>query len=252
MKCFCLDLDGTLYRGDTPIEYAAEFTDNLNKKGVRYIALTNCPLRSADEISRKLRGMGITIPRDRILTSGMAAAALLAERGISRVYAVGSEALRQECADRGIVCCDDAQAVLIGYSRDICFNDIKKACLLVQKGAALYCTNGDAAIPDGEYSEPHTGAVAAAVEYATGKNCFYIGKPEPYMLPAALEMLQCEPQDIIVVGDRPDTDIAFAKNCGTGSCLVLTGQTDREEADRCLPWPDYVFNNLKELEEQLL
>ena len=32
MKCFCFDLDGTLYRGDEPAEYAAELVSLLQKE----------------------------------------------------------------------------------------------------------------------------------------------------------------------------------------------------------------------------
>lgn len=95
MKCFCFDLDGTLYRGDEPAEYAAELVSLLQKRNIPYAAVTNCPMRAPEETAARLEKMGIPMPAERVISSGMTAARVLAERGEKSVYVVGSPALKK-------------------------------------------------------------------------------------------------------------------------------------------------------------
>ena len=74
MKCFCFDLDGTLYRGDEPAEYAAELVSLLQKRNIPYAAVTNCPMRAPEETAARLEKMGIPMPAERVISSGMTAA----------------------------------------------------------------------------------------------------------------------------------------------------------------------------------
>lgn len=66
MKCFCFDLDGTLYRGDEPAEYAAELVSLLQKRNIPYAAVTNCPMRAPEETAARLEKMGIPMPAERV------------------------------------------------------------------------------------------------------------------------------------------------------------------------------------------
>jgi FMN phosphatase YigB (HAD superfamily) len=49
----------------------------------------------------------------------------------------------------------------------------------------------------------------------------------------ALEQLGCEPEQCLMIGDRPDTDIAGAAVLGMQTALVRTGRFAPGE-----PWPD--------------
>ena len=182
MKCFCFDLDGTLYRGDEPAEYAAELVSLLQKRNIPYAAVTNCPMRAPEETAARLEKMGIPMPAERVMSSGMTAARVLAERGEKSVYVVGSPALKKECESRGLLVSQSASAVLIGFDKGITYEDMDTACRLAMDGARLYCTNTDPVIPQGGRLIPHTGAIAAFAEYAVKKRCIYIGKPEKYMM----------------------------------------------------------------------
>ena len=52
---------------------------------------------------------------------------------------------------------------------------------------------------------------------------------------------------ITAVGDRLYTDIAVAQNAGSGSVLVLSGETDRAMVDAAERKPDYVLDSVKDL-----
>jgi len=253
MPCFCIDLDGTLYKGSHPIKHAAEFLDTLRTRNIKHIALTNCPERSAEGVSDRLKAMGITVAPENVLSAGMTAASMLKDKGINAVYVLGSDALKRECTSRGIEVRDhDVQAVLVGYYTDFCYDHLKTACMLALEGAELFCTNPDNTIPQGNTFIPHSGAIAAALECATGKRCVYIGKPGTYMLKDAIEIMSCNKEDIYMVGDRLDTDIMFGINCGVKTCLVLTGTTTRQMVDNSDIKPDYIFEDLAELSRTLL
>ncbi len=257
MKCFCFDLDGTLYRGDEPAEYAAELVSLLQKRNIPYAAVTNCPMRAPEETAARLEKMGIPMPAERVISSGMTAARVLAERGEKSVYVVGSPALKKECESRGLLVSQSASAVLIGFDKGITYEDMNTACKLAMDGARLYCTNTDPVIPQGGRLIPHTGAIAAMAEYAVKKRCIYIGKPEKYMMQDCMRIFaaqgaHAEKSEIYVVGDRADTDMAFARNCGVTGCMVLTGTGTRKEAlDAGIPG-EYIFQNLARLKERLL
>ena len=173
------------------------------------------------------------------------------------MYVVGSPALKKECESRGLLVSQSASAVLIGFDKGITYEDMNKACGLAADGARLYCTNTDPVIPQGGRLIPHTGAIAAFAEYAVKKRCIYIGKPEKYMMQDCMRIFaaqgaHAEKSEIYVVGDRADTDMAFARNCGVNGCMVLTGTGTRKEAmDAGIP-QEYIFQNLARLKERLL
>ena len=57
-------------------------------------------------------------------------------------------------------------------------------------------------------------------------------------------MLGCSKSDCVIVGDRIDTDILFAKNCGIKSYLVLEKNEYQNDTDNA---PSFTFNNLLEV-----
>ena len=62
-----------------------------------------------------------------------------------------------------------------------------------------------------------------------------MGKPEATMLSAAIDGLDVDPADCMMVGDRLMTDIGMAIKTGMASCLLLTGDSTLEEAAGARP-----------------
>ena len=92
MSYSCLfDLDGTVYRGQSPIEGAVNFIHRLKKNDIKYKFITNRSDRSSEEVSNQLNTMGIISTPDSIITSAMGVAGLTKGR---RVYVLGSENLK--------------------------------------------------------------------------------------------------------------------------------------------------------------
>ena len=96
---------------------------------------------------------------------------------------------------------------------------------------------------------PGGGALVAPFEVATGQKAVVIGKPEPLLFEMALERLGVPPEQCVMIGDRPDTDIAGAAALGMSTALVRTGRfTPGAPWPEGLPRPDWDVGSLPELE----
>ncbi|HHW31695.1 MAG TPA: HAD-IIA family hydrolase [Clostridiaceae bacterium] len=254
MNVYLIDLDGTLYRGNEPIEHAAEFIDYLNKNNRKYLLTTNCPLNNPDGIVARLKAMGITTTADNVLTSSMACRDyLLKHHSGKRVFVIGSPSFLEILQTSGIHLTNHlsereySEVVVIGYDQQMTYSQLKRACINILNGAEFITTNMDNVIPHGQTFIPHTGSITAAVQYAVNKEPVIIGKPFRHMFDSAVKMLGCNREDCVVIGDRLDTDILFAKNNNIPGYLVFTGVTTHSDLEKSSIKPDKCFNTLKDI-----
>jgi 4-nitrophenyl phosphatase len=254
MNVYLIDLDGTLYRGNEPIEHAAEFIDYLNKNNRKYLLTTNCPLNDPEGVVAKLKAMGITTTKDKVLTSAMACRDYLLEYHHGKsVFVVGSPGFKKILCSSEIRLTNDlsenhySDLVVIGYDQQMTYSQIKQACINILNGAKFISTNMDNVIPYGQTFIPHTGAITVAVQFAVNKEPTVIGKPYKHMFESAVKMLGCNREDCVVIGDRLDTDILFAKNNNVPGYLVYTGVTKHSDLENSTIQPDKCFNNLREI-----
>merc|ERR1712232_1515803 len=96
---------------------------------------------------------------------------------------------------------------------------------------------------------PRTGCLLAALETATGQKINVVGKPAPQFMDQVVNRYDLKRDDCIMVGDRLDTDIAFANNSGVKSCLVLSGVASKTDVDTAPEdkKPTYIRHNLRDL-----
>lgn len=216
-----LDLDGVVWLGERPIDGAAGAVARLRAAGERVIFATNNSWARVADQEAKLEGMGIAAAGD-VVTSAMAAG-MLVEPG-DRVLVCGGPGVEEAVARRGgdPVREGDADAVIVGFHRDFDYERLRLATTAVLHGARLIATNDDATYPTPGGPIPGGGALAAAVAYASGATATVAGKPHRPMADLVREIAGGEGT---VVGDRPETDGAFAAELGYRFALVLTGVT---------------------------
>ncbi len=247
MRAYVLDMDGTLYRGDDPLDGGQRLLECLS--GLPYLLMTNCPLHSPISLSQKLLKMGIRVEPDKIVTSGQLAITSLKKKGISKIFLIGSTELEQLAEKAGLVISEDSpQAVLVGYTNPVSPFHLDAAAAHIRRGGAFYCTNMDMTIPDGPSFIPHTGSLVRLLEEQTGKKAINIGKPSSDFLSYACDGFQCTPEKICLIGDNLETDILMGQQFGCTTYLLLTGVTSQE--DLCKNpaiRPSRIFQDLMEL-----
>ena len=239
-----LDLDGVLWLADQPIDGATEAVARLRSAGRRVLFATNNSAVPLADQEAKLDRMGIPARGD-VVTSAMAAAQLVEPD--ERVLVCGGPGVVEAVATRGATPVRDghADAVIVGFHRDFDYERMRIAVRAIQRGARLIATNDDATYPTPDGPIPGGGAIVAAIAYAAGVDPLIAGKPHRPM--ADLVRAVGGPTGTMV-GDRPETDGAFAVALGYRFALVLTGVTGPGDLP-VTPAPDVVSRSLATLVE---
>ena len=245
-----LDLDGVLYRWPDAIPGAADAVAALRGAGKRLAFVTNNSSRTPAQVAERLGSVGVNASPEEVVTSALATATSLSERGVRSAFVVGEEGLVEALADAGIETVhepgDGPDVVVVGFDRGVDYMKLKDASILVERGISLVASNADPSFPaPGGESWPGAGALLAAIETTTGSRGEVFGKPQAPLFERALA--SAGGGRPLVVGDRLDTDIAGAVGLGWDSALVLTGATRRDEVEGS-PWrPTIVLDDLSGL-----
>jgi 4-nitrophenyl phosphatase len=247
------DMDGVLYRGDDPIEGAAAAVDELRRRGVRLVFCTNNSRSTVAQYVDKLARMGIRASPQEIVTSAVVTAEVLAKRRLNgaRAIVVGGDGIRTELTSIGIEIDDGpesaaADLVVVGWDPRFDYPAMRRSAAAVMSGAEFIATNDDSAFPAPDGLWPGAGAILASIETASGRRAEVMGKPHDPMMEAVAARLDGA-QEVAIVGDRPETDLAGGAARGWATVLVLSGVTGRDEAARVTPTPDLVVDSLQEL-----
>lgn len=254
LKAILLDLDGTVYKGKTAIQGTNETMIKLREKGYLLFFITNAATRSRAGVVEKLAGMGIEAKEAEVYCATYATGKYISKNHPGKtVFCIGERGMKDEFAKHGITIVDDDNAgiVVVGLDRTIDYRKLSTGYRAIAKGAEFIATNGDVVYPVEDGFLPGAGAMVAAVESCTGKKPFIIGKPETYFAELINEEEKLDKNEMIMVGDRLDTDIQFAKNTGIKSIFVLSGVCTKEDIEKTGIKPDYILESMNELPELL-
>jgi len=247
MKAFLSDMDGVIYRGATLIPGARTFVERLRALGAPFLFLTNHSGVTPEDLMAKLEDLGIPGLEPRHFLTAARTAALFVSRQHpgARVHVLGEPALGAELAAAGLVITDrNPDYVVAGKTRDFDFDRLKRAATFLSAGARFIGTNPDKADPVEDGLEPAAGAILAALEAATGKKPFVVGKPNALMMLIARQQLGSHSSETVMIGDRMDTDIVAGLEAGMTTCLMLSGVTRRQDLEQFAYRPDYVFDHV--------
>lgn len=230
VKCFLLDMDGTVYVGDRLIGDMKNTLQAIRDSGRRIVFLTNNSSRSAKTYREKLEKLGIYGENDGIYTSGMATARYLSlHKPGEKVYLVGTDALKEEFLSSGIALSEEANVAVLGYDTTLDYPKICKLNELLCRGAYFVATHPDLVCPAPGCSVPDVGSFLEMFRASSGKRPDEIcGKPFPAMGEAVTSFLGLRKEEILMAGDRLNTDVQFGINSGFFSLLVYSGEATRE------------------------
>ena len=248
-KGYICDMDGVIYHGNRLLPGVKEFVDWLYKKDKHFLFLTNSGQYTPHELHQKLSRMGLDVDDSHFYTSAQATAHFLQQQapGCS-AYVLGEHGLLNALYEVGISYNDvDPDYVIVGEPSGYSIDMITRAIRLVNKGARLVGTNFDLTGPTETGIAPACRALMAPIELSTGKNAYYVGKPNPLMMRTGLKLLGVHSEDAAIIGDRMDTDIIAGIESGLDTLLVLSGVTRREDCGQFAYRPRLILDGVGDI-----
>ena len=246
---FICDMDGVIYHGNKLLPGVREFVEFLYENNKEFLFLTNSSERSPKELQQKLARMGLEVNEKHFYTSALATAKFISSQapGCS-AYVIGAPGLMNALYEAGITMNDvNPDYVIVGETSNYNYESVIHATRLVRGGAKLIGTNTDLTGPTEQGIVPACRAMIAPIELATGKNAYFVGKPNPLMMRTGLKLLGVHSADAVMVGDRMDTDIIAGIETGVDTVLVLSGCTSREEVDLFPYRPKYILSGVGDI-----
>ena len=250
-KLFLLDMDGTIYIDTQLFDGTIDFLNYVKEIGGRYMFVTNNSSKSVDKYIEKLASLGIEANEDDFLTSTNATIAHLKKKNYNKIYAFGTKSFTEQLSEANLPITtkleDDIDCLCMGFDTELSFQKLEDACILLGKGIDYVATNPDWVCPTWYGFVPDCGSVSEMLYNATKRRPLFIGKPQPAMVELALEKTGFKKEEAIVIGDRLYTDIACGVNAGISSAFVLSGEGTMEDLEKSEVKPEFVFENIREI-----
>jgi 4-nitrophenyl phosphatase len=253
IKALILDADGVVWRGDHPIGDLKATFNQLQQKGIEYCFATNNSSKTIEKYLERFREFQIPTSQEQIFSSGKTTADILKERHPygGNVFVVGMEGLRETLKEAGFKHSERKPlAVVVGIDHEVTYDKLKIATLLIRKGTPFIATNADKTFPTPEGLAPGAGSIVAALIASTDVNPEIIGKPHSPIFTQALQYIKKQPAEVLVVGDRLETDIAGGQVVGCKTAVVLSGVSTREMCESWNPPPDMIAEQLSQIVEK--
>lgn len=257
-KGFVFDMDGVIYLGSTLLPGVNDLFNTLRLRDVPFLLGTNNSTATQRAFVERLQALGVHVEASQIQTSTtVTREVLIADADIPEdalILCVGQPSI-PEILQHGTsfrILAEDAavegvDAVVAGLDFDFTYRKMARAVEAIVGGAKFIATNTDDRLPNESGFQPGAGACIAGIKVASRVEPIVIGKPEPLMMIKAAELLGLAPGEIVMVGDRLDTDVLAAQRAGMMTALVLTGLTDRAMVAKSDILPDYVLADLPAL-----
>ena len=257
-RLFLLDMDGTLYLGDDVFPGAVDFIHSITETGRSFIYLTNNSSRAGTDYITRLRKLGFPCEAENVFTSGMATGEYLNQNHPgATVYLAGTKAFYRELKSYGIDLVNDenghtdvmdVDVVVQGFDTELVYEKLDLACHFLRRGATFIAANPDWVCPmPANEVLPDCGSICALLTASSGVKPNYIGKPNRNMIDVISKMTGIPNENICAVGDRLYTDIAVAKNAGSVSVCVLSGESSEADIAESEVKPDYVLKDVAEI-----
>lgn len=249
-KTYLIDLDGTMYCGNTIIDGAKEFIDDLIARNQPFLFLTNNSSRTLKQNVQHMEKMGFTnIKEEHFFTSAMAAAAHIAKQSDKRKCAyIGMDGLEEALLRQGFTIVEEnADFLFVGLDRSGTYEKYSRKLQHLINGAKLVGTNSDRLLANDTGFNVGNGAIVAMFEYASGQTSEAIGKPNAPILEEALAYIHKNKEECAIIGDNLETDIKLGVDHGVDTIFITTGVHGIEDCERLGIIPKITISTLKTL-----
>lgn len=249
-----LDMDGTIYLGDSLFPCTLPFLETLERLGITYSFLTNNPTKSLDDYIAKLRRLGVPCTREQMYSTTTATIDYLKTHlpQARRLFLLGTPSMVSQFEEAGFTSCTDSpddvpDAVVVAFDTTLVYSRLCRcAWWISQKGIPYIATNPDWVCPTDERTIlVDCGSICACLEGATGRRPdVVIGKPNPDILLGVLGRRGLAPSQAAMVGDRLYTDVKTALNAGACGVLVLSGESSMATVEASTDVPTLICDDL--------
>ena len=254
IKCFVLDMDGTIYLGNELFPFTKDFLKKVEETGREYYFFTNNSSKSQQAYIEKLDNLGIPIKKEQMMISSHVIIKYLKEHYDGKsIYVVGTSSLIQEFKyfDMNLTE-EDPDIVVLGFDTSLTYEKLSKACHYIRNGCTYFGINPDWNCPmEGGTFIPDCGSMAKLIEASTGRFPEFFGKPSKHTLDYIIQETGYKPEEIAIVGDRLYTDIAVADQSDVMLILVLSGESTREDVKTSDVKPNVILEDLSEITKML-
>ena len=238
------DMDGVIYVGDRLLLGVQQMLDFLDQTGRKWLCVTNNASKTSLQFVEKLTNLGVKARPEQIRVHGW-------PKG--KVIIVGQDGLRSALAKYEFeLTINPAEATyaIAGINFELTYEELAGVALAIRNGARFIGTNSDRSYPSERGLLPGAGSILALLSAATDVEPIVIGKPNPGMFDQAIHRLGLQPEEVMMVGDRYDTDISGAISLGLTTTGVLTGVSTREDFESAKMPPDLIARDLIQLREE--
>ncbi|PSP93921.1 HAD family hydrolase [Halobacteriales archaeon QS_4_62_28] len=252
-----VDLDGTVYHGDSLLPGAGAALDSLRASGARLLFFSNNPTHDGGAYVERLREMGLGVdPGEACSAADVTVEYLQADHAGDAVFFIGDDGIADILSTNGVTLTDDpgaADVLLASWEPEFHYSDMVDALWAYDDDTTFLGTDPDRTFPSENGAvAPGSGAIINAVAgVIEAEPDRILGKPSPEATRIALDRLDVPPTECLVVGDRLSTDIAMGERAGMETVLVLTGITDRADLVGSQIQPDHVIDSLADLDTVL-
>jgi HAD superfamily hydrolase (TIGR01458 family) len=226
-----IDLDGVLYVEDEPVAGARAAVERLRGGGFALRFVTNTTAHSRARTLEKLDRLGFPVDGQELVTPAALAVRHCRDRGHKHVALVMNDEVKRDFEDLEET--DGAvDAVIIGdLGSAFGYDVLNRAFRHVMDGAELIALQKNRYWLRADGLSLDVGPFVAAIEYATGRQAYVVGKPARSFFEEILSDLGVDATEAAMVGDDIESDIGGAQRAGLVGILVQTGKY-REEAVR--------------------
>ena len=253
VKCFVLDLDGTVYLGKKVLDGSIDFLKTLERNNIQFKFFTNNSSKNAKFYVRKIKSMGYDATSEMMLISNQVIIKHIQETMKNqKVFVLGNEYLKSDFIYSDInVVEEDPDVVVVGFDTSLAYENVSKACKFIRNGATFLGVHPDFNCPIENGFIPDCGSICAMITASTGVKPEYFGKPSIHTLQYVLNNTGLKEEEIAFVGDRLYTDIAIGQGNNAVTILVLSGESKLQDLEVSEVKPTLIFDSLKEVKEAL-
>uniref|UniRef100_A0A7C4Y405 HAD-IIA family hydrolase n=1 Tax=candidate division WOR-3 bacterium TaxID=2052148 RepID=A0A7C4Y405_UNCW3 len=246
IKGLFLDLVGTIVQGKNLIPYdGAVESFNRLRDDFKICIITNNTTEKVEGLKEKLEEKGFILKDVILLTPLLILKNILKEKE-GKVFFIGSEAVKETIIESGKEISEEGEIVVIGLDFELNYRKLTIATKLLLNGAEFIGLHNNRLFQrENGVVEPSVGPILSFLQFATGRKPFIIGKPEWNFYAAGLNMLQLNPDETIVVGDDPISEVRAPKRLGIKTIFLRCGKY--KELPKSII-SDFVFDSFKDID----